>query len=865
MSEGPISAGSIRGELKLDASDWMEKLSAADAAARKLGAASPTVRVEAKVDEAIAKLAAVDAAQKKLDLSTASLKLAYQRLDEVQTKGGASQSRLMAAHLAAQRAELAHEAATRKLAAAQAQEAAETDKAASATERLNSANGNGIQRWQLMAAAIAALIPLLAPLAGYAVGVGGALGAMGGAGVLAIYGIVKAIKDSTVAGVAYQRGLDQLKSSLDSLGSTAANRMLSSLGIAVSIISTALPTLNNQVGVFAGYAGRIGTTLLQGVINALQVLNPLFVQGAGYVEQLASGFAAWTSNGGLERFTTYTTQVFPQVAATLGSLATLALHVAEGFSVWGGPMLGAIKAVSDALNFIPAPLLPALAAGAFAVVAAFRTWSAISATVDGVSGSLQKAGTSGKAAFASIIQGVLAADAAILQGTASIASGIKQWQGLTTSSDGWSEAVRKGNININNLGRTLQSVGGFWNDFAKNADIAGTTVRPLYDNVKSLDQAIASATPEDAARAYKQLQEQMKLAGHSSSDMATLFPAATAAVHAQQQASKEAAAAARDNAQGLDDASTSAKKTQDAMTKLNDTLKNLGSDQLNASAAAIAFHQSIADATQAIKDNGATLDETTQKGRDNRKALDDIAQSGIALVAANQQAGTSTGELSQQMQSARDQFINAAVQMGINTDQANKMADQYGLVPKNVDTAFNTSGAAAAAAAAAAVKAAYDAVERSITIRVNTIETRSTLSDLNGSQSGSGRMGTYRDGGTIHAATGLTVPGVGSSGIDSVHAMLAPSEEVISNRFGQADRNRNLLKMVNAGAGPRELAAYMSRQAGGGGAPQPVNVAVTVQSKGGIDLSQYIDVRAGVVTERTLAQLAQQMNGGLVI
>ncbi|MFP3416431.1 hypothetical protein SB773_33900, partial [Bacillus sp. SIMBA_074] len=81
-----------------------------------------------------------------------------------------------------------------------------------------------------------------------------------------------------------------------------------------------------------------------GVINALQVLNPLFVQGAGYVEQLAAGFASWTSNGGLEKFTTYAMGVLPQVGATLGSLATLAFHVVDGFSAWGGPILTVLKA-----------------------------------------------------------------------------------------------------------------------------------------------------------------------------------------------------------------------------------------------------------------------------------------------------------------------------------------------------------------------------------------------------------------------------------------------------------------------------------------------------------------------------------------
>lgn len=45
---------------------------------------------------------------------------------------------------------------------------------------------------------------------------------------------------------------------------------------------------------------------------------------------------------------------------------------------------------------------------------------------------------------------------------------------------------------------------------------------------------------------------------------------------------------------------------------------------------------------------------------------------------------------------------------------------------------------------------------------------------------------------------GGTVPGQRQPYGDKVYAYLAPGEEVISNRFGQADRNRDLLKAINA-------------------------------------------------------------------
>jgi hypothetical protein len=57
----------------------------------------------------------------------------------------------------------------------------------------------------------------------------------------------------------------------------------------------------------------------------------------------------------------------------------------------------------------------------------------------------------------------------------------------------------------------------------------------------------------------------------------------------------------------------------------------------------------------------------------------------------------------------------------------------------------------------------------------------------------------YKDGGTIKASNGMTVPGRGSKNVDSVNAMLAPGEEVI--RTTSAMMFRPLLKDINDNAG----------------------------------------------------------------
>lgn len=175
---------------------------------------------------------------------------------------------------------------------------------------------------------------------------------------------------------------------------------------------------------------------------------------------------------------------------------------------------------------------------------------------------------------------------------------------------------------------------------------------------------------------------------------------------------------------GIGDIQAAAEQASGAVDAFQKQLEGLGQVNLDVSGATIKLQQAVADATKAVQDNGATLDLSTQKGRDNQRALDDIASSGLALVVAQSKANASTDQLTATMQSAHDQFINAAVAAGMSREAAEQLATQYGLVPKNVSTAFQTSGAQDAIAKAQEIQRNLDAITRLITIRVQTIQER---------------------------------------------------------------------------------------------------------------------------------------------
>ncbi|MGN6760515.1 MAG: hypothetical protein ACTHJI_04190 [Leifsonia sp.] len=859
------------------------KLAATAAAAKKLGASSPNIQVKADVAVVAAKLAAVEAAQRKLALATEGTQLAYLRLDAIQNKEGASALQLAAAHLAASRAEETEKSATDRLAGAKLALAAVEDAAAAATDdadgaekKANATHATSVQKWQLIAAAVAALLPLLGPLIAYAVGVGGALAGMGAAGVLAIYGITQAIKNATIVGDQYKAGLNQLKGGLDSLGNTAANSMLQYFGIAVQMINRALPDLNRQIATFSNILGQTGLSVLDAVISAFHILNPLFIQGAQYVRTLAAGFNSWVQNGGLEKFANYAIANLPRVGDMLQSLVGAVLHLVVAFAPIGQVVVGALKLLGDAITAIPAPVLRDVAAAATAGFVAFKLWALIQPILSGVAKAIGAVGIATQLAEGPIgwVTAGISALAAVL------AVGVSAMQDQAAAASDYAQALQEDNGAIKENVR-LTAVKNLHDSGAiKAGHEIGLTTSQLTE--AALGNAAAMKTVSDR---LDEARKSMLDAGYAGSglsknqgDLGNAISTVANSVGEQNKAlasakiiqkeNQDALSGANDtmstNVDLLDAMKTATDQAKTATDELSKKLKGLGQVNLDVSSANTAFNQAVADQTASLAKNGATLALTTQAGRDNQRALDDMASSGRDLVAAQAAVGASADTLTGTMQSVHDQFVKAAVAAGMSRDAAEKLATQYGLVPKDVTSDFNTSGIPQAQADAAALQAQYDALERTYTIHVNTIVQRSVLPDLNGAASGNGRMGTFRDGGTIHAATGMTMPGGGSSHIDSIPTMLAPLEEVISNRFGQASNNRMLLKAINGGANRMQLAALANRQAGVQPvAQQPRNEPIYADGIGLIGwVRQIAGQQAQLVWNSGMNMVAQQLQGG---
>ncbi|WIE54231.1 phage tail tape measure protein [Curtobacterium sp. MCBD17_003] len=274
---------------------------------------------------------------------------------------------------------------------------------------------------------------------------------------------------------------------------------------------------------------------------------------------------------------------------------------------------------------------------------------------------------------------------------------------------------------------------------------------------------------------------------------------------------------------GLQGVTAAATDATQAITDTSNALENLTSPTLDARSAQRDFQAALDTAAQSLKDNGKALnaqkddfDTTTAAGQKNQAAVDAIAQTTENYAGKLfAQTGSQT-QATAAMQNGRNELIKALGQYGITGQAAQNYANKILGTPTQWATTFsNNAGGAGGAVDGYRSKVNSVPALVSTLFKVNSDSTqldatlakirqaRSELSDLNGAESGTGRMGTLATGGPVYG------PGTGTS--DDVPMWLSNGEYVIKtasvNKYGRA-----FLQAINAGT----LPATAGRMASGG-------------------------------------------------
>ncbi|MBS0477688.1 MAG: hypothetical protein JSR79_00095 [Proteobacteria bacterium] len=868
---GTTTTGSIEGNLRLDIDDFLAKIEIARREARALAQEHPTITVDANTGKAQASMAAVDAAaqamgqsaatagdrvkrsatdvaaaQAKVAAANAAADVAYEkariaqmRLAEAQENGRTKASTLAAAQLAvseavgrlekanlrATAAEEALEQAQQEAANAALKLAAAEEVAAKATDQAGNAAGRASARTQLIIAAVVGLTAVAAPLTGALVGIAGGLAGLGAAGVLGVIGVVQAIKQGTQAGQEWSRGLQTLKGDMSALAGTAAAGLLSSFQRSVALINQSMPQLNTEIAGFSRVLGGAAVTGLQGVITAFHVLNPLFMQGAGLIQDIASGFSTWASNGGLQRFADYAQGALPQVVDTLGDLAAAILHIAEATAPIGSVVLGVLEGIANAINAIPIPVLTGVAAAAAAVYVGFNLWtkvpglaSGVTKAVEGLGGTMRGLSLAGGAvgvaltALVMVFSAVAQANAEADARAQSYAGTLDKMTGATTN------ATRQMAVDQLSAKTGFMGLGDSAFEAAKKIGVSAKTMTDAYLGVPPAVQAVEAAVAQankgsnDSVIAALYVTDALKQgadaardgaeAWHTQEDAMSGTAAASDAARAALQAARPAADRLAESARGI---GTAAEHSVEALNALAQV--SLGNAE-----AELRYQEVLTQTNATLAEAAGNFDITTEAGQRNMGALYDLAGAALASEEAQRKAGVSTDEIAAKMQIAHDQFVNAAVGAGMGAQEAENLANKLGLIPPNTNADVNVNTATAQGVIDQFINTNNG---RTVTIYTSVQGSFEQTAGTLGKSISWAYGGTAGIPGAAYGTTGGTVRGNGSAWSDTAGLYrLANGEEVTSNTVGQAGRWRSLLKAINRNEPAGAVAARASQIAG---------------------------------------------------
>ncbi|WP_394289511.1 hypothetical protein [Microbacterium sp.] len=596
--------------------------------------------------------------------------------------------------------------------------------------------------------------------------------------------------------------------------------------------------------------GRSVGFVAAGLADMWMAFDPLSDDFSSWALNASRDFAEWADalgeTEGFSEFVAYVRETGPQVADTFSAMGDALLQIVQATAPLGGPALAALEAVSKVVASIADSDLGTPFFVGMAAVAAYNRVLSITAGLQArVGGSQMLSGLAGPKGLSSAresLAGVradvealgatwatagartsreqarIAAStkslksnlAGVAKGAAPAAAGIA---GLTLASTGAADGLGLTNtVSLALMGTlagpwgaavgasvgALMDMGKASGDAFDALDRLGETLRRMPVNATAADFEFLNARMTEATEKVERLQEMRdnpfssvgNFLGSIKNDIEDTFGASDIEEAERQLAEYEKqAASAKWESEGLSGTlgtlesrtAALAATTQaeaDALRESVDAMREKRSEAIRAFNAETNYHAALDDATQSLKDNGRTLDITTEKGRANRTALAGIAAAWNDLSDAEKNAAGGSRQ-------ARKAFIDTAESMGMTREEARKLARQLFEIPTKRMTDVGIKGQDSVIAQARAIRAELDAATRDRHVNV-TVSMPVLPSDRK------------IHGGATRNADGGTVPRTGLPYADRHHYLLADGEEVISNRYGQADRWRPFLKAINA-------------------------------------------------------------------
>lgn len=574
--------------------------------------------------------------------------------------------------------------------------------------------------------------------------------------------------------------------------------------------------------------------IAEGFAGLTVALAPLTRSFTGGLEEMTASFATWAAGvgetQGFRDFVSYVQQSAPQVLDLLGSLGSAFVGIATAVAPVGDAVLPVLTALANVLGAVASsPIGPPLFAGVAALVALNRAAVIATATMKALGVASVAAGTAGGATAGGAAAGL----AAKAKGIAPVAAVATVALGAASTTDSFlrtREAADATATSVRDLASALSD-----SNVGKYASDLGIDVNKL-----ATELATSGTESEYVQSAMVRLRESAYGSGAAIRDIGTKWlPGYTSGAEKAGSALKDFSAITK-NSEGViggtvvatesyaaatQRAAASAAATRTEIAGLVTAMQAQTSAALSAFGAETQYANALKAARDAGKASNAGINLSTEAGRANRDVI-----SGLAGAWNNQSAAVknSTGRF----QAAKGAFIETATAMGVPEAAARRLAGRLLEIPKKVVTRTeadtrqaaervraqtnslnklagmrpvtkvdaDTGGANSKVDATRGKAEAVGRLKPSLTIGANVGNALGGISAVQGAlnalQSKTITLTTIRSEirrGNVPlpgAASGTTVPKDGGVYADRFLYMLAPGEEVISNRSGQADAFR---------------------------------------------------------------------------
>jgi hypothetical protein len=556
--------------------------------------------------------------------------------------------------------------------------------------------------------------------------------------------------------------------------------------------------LESDAGPLLMELGRSIGYITEGLANMMVAFSPAAADFSGGMEDMARSFAEWSrsldSNQAFQEFLSYIRTNGPAAIDFLGSLVQALASVVEAAAPIGAAILPVLTTLLDLFASLAGTDVGTTVLAAAAAMAAYsRAATIASAANTRLQASFWGVDRSAASAKNSLLgmgrsMGIVAAAMVTLQ------TGSNIWDSLSRSFEAGDKAAGsltelEEALANSNLGKYAQDLGIDVQRLAQDLAVSGTEGE-YYQRV--LEQLGGAADGfggkvnalSDFIGPWIGDTEQASLANL---DLGKIVRGNTDLLGKVSDETVDAADAQMSLAQEADGAATNLDKLRSRLQAARTELKQSRQSAREVAESFVGLGDSLNDSDKSLGSWLSELERNAAALRAFQRNAKEAARNGLdeGLIASLQQAGSEGALRMRQLANATDSEIARANRAWRNGQGAVKdFVDEVGGVKPKYVTRLEAQ-VEGAMADLARLRAQLDIPDEYVNVWV-------TRREVNAA----GGPGPQMPNGS---ADGGTVPKTGKPYADRHHYLLADGEEVISNRRGQADKWRPLLKAINAG------------------------------------------------------------------